>query len=38
MEKLYLPSRSKQTEMIGGTAKEQAAKLVEKLKFEVRAI
>lgn len=38
MDKLYVPSRSKSTEMIAGTAKEQAAKLVEKLKFEVRAI
>jgi electron transfer flavoprotein beta subunit len=38
MDKLYVPSRSKQTEMIAGSAKEQAAKLVEKLKFEVRAI
>ena len=38
MDKLYLPSRSKQTEMIAGTAREQAAKLVEKLKFEVRVI
>jgi electron transfer flavoprotein beta subunit len=37
-EKLYVPSRTKQTEMLGGTAKEQAAKLVEKLKFEVRVI
>jgi len=37
-EKLYVPSRSKQTEMLTGTAQEQAAKLVEKLKFEVRVI
>ena len=37
-DKLYLPKSSKQTEMITGTAKEQAAKLVEKLKFEVRVI
>ena len=38
MDKLYVPNRTKQTEMLGGTAKEQAAKLVEKLKFEVRAL
>lgn len=38
MDKLYVPNRSKQTEMLTGSAKEQAAKLVEKLKFEVRAL
>jgi electron transfer flavoprotein beta subunit len=38
IEKVYLPQRSKQTQMLSGTAKEAAAKLVEKLKFEVRVI
>lgn len=36
--RVYLPERSKQTQMLDGSAKEVAAKLVEKLKFEVRAI
>ena len=38
IEKVYLPQRTKQTQMLGGSAKEAAAKLVEKLKFEVRVI
>jgi electron transfer flavoprotein beta subunit len=38
IEKVYLPQRTKQTQILGGTAKEAAAKLVEKLKFEVRVI
>ena len=38
IEKVYLPQRSKQTQLLNGTAKEAAAKLVEKLKFEVRVI
>src|SRR3984893_13747677 len=38
IERIYLPQRSKQTQMLEGTAKEAAAKLVEKLKFEVRVI
>ncbi|MBY0374146.1 MAG: electron transfer flavoprotein subunit beta, partial [Bryobacteraceae bacterium] len=38
LARVYLPSRSKQTQMIEGSAKEQAAKLVEKLKFEVRVL
>lgn len=38
LSKVYLPSRTKQTQMIEGSAKEQAAKLVEKLKFEVRVL
>lgn len=38
LERVYLPSRSKQTQLLTGSAKEAAAKLVEKLKFEVRAI
>jgi electron transfer flavoprotein beta subunit len=38
IERIYLPQRSKQTQMLEGSAKEQAAKLVEKLRFEVRVI
>jgi electron transfer flavoprotein beta subunit len=38
IERVYLPQKSKQTQMLEGTAKEAAAKLVEKLKFEVRVI
>jgi electron transfer flavoprotein beta subunit len=36
--RVYLPQKTKQTQMLEGSAKEIAAKLVEKLKFEVRAI
>jgi electron transfer flavoprotein beta subunit len=36
--RVYLPQKSKQTQMLDGSAKEIAAKLVEKLRFEVRAI
>ncbi len=35
---VYLPQRSKQTQMLDGNARDAAAKLVEKLRFEVRAI
>jgi len=38
IERIYVPQRSKQTQILGGTAKEAAAKLVEKLKFEVRVL
>jgi electron transfer flavoprotein beta subunit len=38
VSRVYLPQKSKQTQLIEGTAKEAASKLVEKLKFEVRAI
>ncbi|MBZ5541232.1 MAG: electron transfer flavoprotein subunit beta/FixA family protein [Acidobacteriia bacterium] len=38
VERLYVPSKSKQTEFLTGPAKEVAAKLVEKLKFEARVI
>ena len=38
LERVYLPLRSKQTQLLTGTAKEAAAKLVEKLRFEVRVI
>jgi electron transfer flavoprotein beta subunit len=33
-----LPERAKQTQLFEGNAKEAAAKLVEKLKFEARVI
>jgi electron transfer flavoprotein beta subunit len=36
--RVYPPQRTKQTQMLDGTAVEQAAQLVEKLKFEVRAL
>lgn len=38
ISRVYLPQKSKQTQMLEGNAKEAAAKLVEKLKFEVRVI
>src|ERR1700685_3258862 len=38
IERVYAPQRTKQTQILEGTAKEAAAKLVEKLKFEVRVI
>jgi electron transfer flavoprotein beta subunit len=38
LEKVYLPEKQKKTEMLTGTAAEVAAKLVEKLKFEVRVL
>jgi|SRR5579871_539250 len=38
IERVYLPRKAKQTQMIEGTAKEAAAKLIEKLKFEVRVL
>jgi electron transfer flavoprotein beta subunit len=38
IERVYLPQRSKQTQIIEGSAKEAAAKLVEKLRFEARVI
>jgi electron transfer flavoprotein beta subunit len=38
LEKVYLPEKQKKTEMLTGTPAEIAAKLVEKLKFEVRVI
>ena len=38
IESVYLPQKSKQTQMLEGPAKEVAAKLVEKLKFEARVI
>jgi electron transfer flavoprotein beta subunit len=38
IQKVYLPLRSKQTQIMEGDARTAAAKLVEKLKFEVRVI
>lgn len=38
LERVYLPEKQKKTEILTGTPAEVAAKLVEKLKFEVRAI
>lgn len=38
VDKIYLPQKSKQTQILEGPAKEVAAKLAEKLKFEVRVI
>jgi electron transfer flavoprotein beta subunit len=36
--RVYMPQKSKQTQMLEGGAKEAAAKLVEKLRFEARVI
>jgi electron transfer flavoprotein beta subunit len=38
VEKIYVPTKTKQTEFLTGTPKEAAAKLVEKLRFEARVI
>lgn len=38
VEKIYVPQRTKQTQILEGPAPEVAAKLAEKLKFEVRVI
>ncbi len=38
LEKVYFPQKTKQTQILDGDAKTAAAKLVEKLKFEVRVI
>jgi len=38
IERVYLPRKSKQTQMIEGSAREAAAKLIEKLRFEARVI
>src|SRR5579871_3529231 len=38
LSRVYLPARSKQTQLFDGPPKEAAAKLVEKLKFEARVI
>jgi electron transfer flavoprotein beta subunit len=38
IEKVYLPQKSKQTQIFEGDAKTAAAQLVEKLKFEARVL
>jgi len=38
VEKIYVPQKTKKTEFLTGTAKESAAKLIEKLKHEARVI
>lgn len=38
IERVYLPQRTKQTQLIEGNAKEAAAKLVERLRFEARIL
>jgi electron transfer flavoprotein beta subunit len=38
IERVYLPERTKRTQLLEGTPKEAAASLVEKLKFEARVI
>ena len=38
IERVYLPRKTKQTQLIEGSAREAAAKLIEKLRFEVRVI
>ena len=38
IERIYVPQKTKQTQMLTGTAKEAAAKLVEKLKHEARVL
>ncbi len=38
VEKIYAPQRGKQTQILEGDARTAAAKLVEKLKFEVRVL
>ena len=38
IEKIYIPTKTKKTEFLTGSAKDVAAKLVEKLKFEARVI
>ncbi len=38
IRRVYVPQKTKQTQFLDGTPREQAAKLVEKLKFEARVI
>ncbi len=38
VDRIYLPERTKRTQLFEGSPKEAAAKLVEKLKFEARVI
>jgi electron transfer flavoprotein beta subunit len=38
ISRVYLPQKSRSTQLLEGSPAEQAAKLVEKLRFEVRAL
>jgi electron transfer flavoprotein beta subunit len=38
LERIYLPEKTKQSQIFDGSAKEAAAKLVEKLRFEARVL
>jgi electron transfer flavoprotein beta subunit len=38
VERIYVPQKTKKTEILSGTPKEAAAKLLEKLKFEARVL
>jgi electron transfer flavoprotein beta subunit len=38
LEKIYIPGKSKKSQIFDGPAKESAAKLIEKLRFEARVI
>jgi electron transfer flavoprotein beta subunit len=38
VERIYLPEKSKRSQVFDGPPKEAAAKLVEKLRFEARVI
>jgi len=38
LERIYVPLKTKKTELLSGTPKEAAAKLVEKLKFDARVL
>jgi electron transfer flavoprotein beta subunit len=38
IERVYVPHKSKQTQILEGSPREAAAKLIEKLRYEVRVI
>jgi electron transfer flavoprotein beta subunit len=38
ISRVYLPQKTKQTEVLAGSPREAAAKLVERLKFEARVL
>jgi electron transfer flavoprotein beta subunit len=38
LDRIYLPERTKHTQLFEGSPQEAAAQLVEKLKFEARVI
>lgn len=38
VQRVYVPTKSKKTEILTGTAKESAAKLIEKLRFDARVL